>query len=973
MLDKDEAIEKLVDEITGRQRRNAPESDYAIDLPRQTITDVLVVSSDYDFFTLEEGGRLKDSLVKTYSRLGFSFPPSVKQVRTKDLSTALHDFNEPDLVVFFRKEGDELVQLVAQVREKWKEVRLATLSNYDDNDPGPTQESPFDASVKWMGDGRIFVKMVLFIEDKIDLERNPDPLPNDVMIWSQSLKTRSQCLMSVYEAIVQRTWDVLSEKDLTKTRRQMRRNNRPRVRSLETEDSDSIRQKVHPECILILHLESGGDPGGVLPQWAQKRKKTIMLADKDISTGGPCINPKKDFHAELKEAVSEMMGPLVIQVPSDGGAMPMEITRMSNLESFIWKVDDKRLSALLDSGKIQRWLTARNEHRLAKQFDEISALDESPAKKRTMLTDALEGSRYRFQQGVIIDYSRKSYGASTNFARVGSGALGGKARALAFLDKVLSKYVSDDLFPGLSIGIPRTVVLSTDVFTDFLESNELKELDFNNMDDERIVSMFKNADLPTLILGDLRSVIRETKAPIIVRSSSLLEDALFKPFAGVYSSVLLPNNSWETDLRYLDLCNAVKYVYASTFFEKARTYMKTTPNTYADEKMAVVIQPVAGTKRNSHFYPAVSGVARSYNYYPFPGCQPEDGIVNIAVGLGKTVVDGGRTFAFSPAKPKKNMLLDGKIPADGLQQTFFALPLQYASDVSEEGTLKELDVDEADPDVLEKTASILSHEDGKLYPGTAREGDIVINFAPLLEYGDLDISRPLNLLLKICEKALGAPVELEFALDFPDNGDAAELTILQLRTMFRTSTQEGAGETAIDPEKAIIYSEETLGNGVTQGIRHGLFVDPRKVDMAKSHEMVQAIRGFNEEMLEAGEPYILLGPGRWGSTDPWLGLPVQWSDIAGAVLIVELEMEDRHVDPSQGTHFFQNMVASGSSYMHLREHKRGKIDYQQLDDAKEEELAPATYRLAFDEPLSVVVKGKERKGAVMPRDGEVLT
>ncbi|NHJ41202.1 MAG: hypothetical protein FK731_14310, partial [Asgard group archaeon] len=642
-----------------------------------------------------------------------------------------------------------------------------------------------------------------------------------------------------------------------------------------------------------------------------------------------------------------------------------ELAKVQNLRDFenvLLSVNKDIILRYAKSNKFSKWLRSIGESELADEFLTIEKEFDEGEKLRKKMIDIIEEFRYSINQSYVTSYHRTSEEHHIKLSHIGTGSFGGKARGVAFLAKILSKYVTDDMFPGLKITIPRSIVLSTDVFDSFIEHNDLAKLDISHMSDERIASKFMAANLPATIIGDLRSFIRNTRRPLIVRSSSLLEDSLLQPFAGIYASMLLPNESWGTDLRFQEVCNAIKYVYASTYFEKARTYIKSTPKDVSDEKMAVLLQEVVGNKYDTYFYPTISGVAKSYNYYPSGPCKPEDGIAYLALGLGKSIVDGGSSYCFCPEKPKAPLFGTPKDFMRYSQKSYYALKLKSIYTIftkNEETTLEKLEVDIAKKHgVLDKVASTYLHRDDSLYPGLYDEGAIVIDFGPIVNYDTIPLAKALKLLLRVGTLALGYPIEIEFAVNFNrDESKPAELIILQIRSMIPTDKYQDVNIENIDLDKVLCYSENALGNGILSGIKDIVYIKSKSFNMSNSNRAVSQIRRMNTKLMDACKPYILIGPGRWGSADPWLGIPIIWSDIAGVKVILETPYKERPIDPSQGSHFFHDMISSQVGYLITKKDK-GNINWRWLESQKLIEETEDVKHVETSSELEVSIDGK---------------
>ena len=691
------------------------------------------------------------------------------------------------------------------------------------------------------------------------------------------------------------------------------------------------------------------------------KERKIKLAIEEIIG---IKSDKQDFSYDKDKNFSEFK--IIIK---DGKGN--EITKVQNLKDFedvLLSVDKNIILRYAKRNEFSNWLRNLGKVELADKCISIEQEVDDGEKLRKKMMDILEEYRYSTNLASVANFQRTDNGTHIKLSCIGKGSFGGKARGVAFLAKILSKYVTDDMFPGLRITIPRSIVLSTDVFDSYIQQNDLLKLDFSNLSDERITSKFVAASLPATIIGDLRSFIKNTKKPLIVRSSSLLEDSLLQPFAGIYASMLLPNESWETDFKFQEVCNAIKYVYASTYFEKARTYIKSTPKNINDEKMAVLLQEVVGNKHGDYFYPTISGVAKSYNYYPSGPCKPEDGIVYLALGLGKAIVDGGSSYCFCPKIPKAPLFGTPKDFMKYSQKNYYALKLTSVYTIvnkNEETSLEKLDVDIAKKHgVLDKVVSTYFYKDDRFYPGIYDEGALVIDFGPIVIDNAIPLAKALKLLLRVGELALGYPVEIEFAVNFSrDESESAELIILQIRSMIPPGKYQEVNIENIDINNALCYSENALGNGIIDNINDIVYIKSESFHMSNSNRAVSQIRKMNTKLMEAGKPYMLIGPGRWGSADPWLGIPIIWSDIAGVKVIMETPYKERSIDPSQGSHFFHDMISSQVGYVITKKDK-GNIDWKWLDSLTVIEETEDVKHVKTSSELEVRIDGKHGKAII---------
>jgi len=571
-------------------------------------------------------------------------------------------------------------------------------------------------------------------------------------------------------------------------------------------------------------------------------------------------------------------------------------------------------------------------------------------------------------------FDRSFFRSPAPITRIGEGSLGGKALGLVRIRDLLRTAFDRASFPGLEAYVPKMAVVATGVFERFVGENSLDPADFEGLSDDRIGRRFLEAQFPTEAVGDLRALIEEVHTPLAVRSSSLLEDALLRPFAGVYETKMVPNNQPDADTRFLRLVEAIKFVYASTYFSAARDYVRAADRTSADERMAVIVQEVVGARHDERFYPHVSGVARSYNFFPAKGLSPRDGVVNLALGLGKTIVDGGASWLFSPARPTAPPPFGSvREMLHGTQLDFWAVnmgkPPAY-SPVEETEYLVKADLTRADyDDTLARVASTYDHERDRLIPGASGPGPRVLNFAPLLSDRELRVSELVRELLSLGERALGRAVEIEFAMTFPERGaSVSRFALLQLRPMLVSEEQVDLAEEELAAPDVLIASDRALGNGTVTTIRDVVYVRPGRFEARLTPRIALDLEALNRRLVDEGRPYLLIGFGRWGSSDPWLGIPVRWGQIGGARVIVESTLEGMDVEASQGAHFFHNLISFQVPYFCVR-HDAGAsggrgIDWEWLDRQDAVEETDLVRHARLPAPLRVKVDGRSGRGAV---------
>jgi hypothetical protein len=566
-------------------------------------------------------------------------------------------------------------------------------------------------------------------------------------------------------------------------------------------------------------------------------------------------------------------------------------------------------------------------------------------------------------------FDRAFFSATERFTRIGTGSVGGKASGLLFIKDILDARLDAAPFKPFDVSVPRLTVITTEVFDQFLDQNRLRELAESGLPDDRLAHAFQRGDLPVSLLGDLRALVEQVHTPLAVRSSSLLEDALHEPFAGVYATKMIPNNQLDADTRFRRLAEAVKFVYASTFFAGARSYIRMTNHAVAEEKMAVIVQEVVGRRHGARFYPDVAGVGRSYSFYRSGHTRPEDGVVNLALGLGKTIVDGGCSWTYSPAHPKAPAPF-GSV-RDLLRQTqteFWAVnmgkPPEYDPTRETEYLLKGSLPDAVADETLRYLVSTYDPQSDRLAVGLRRGGAPVLTFAPLLTLDQLPFNPLVRRLLAICEDALDAAVEIEFAVTLDDERDEARFGFLQVRPMVVSDEAIEVPAAPLPGTREIVRSDAVMGNGGIDTIRDVVYVKPERFEARRTPDIARELSALNTALVEAAVPYLLVGYGRWGSSDPWLGIPVAWADINGARAIVEATLPSMRVDLSEGSHFFHNISSFRVSYFSVR-HGEEAIDWAWL--AAQETVAETTFvrHVRAREPVRVRVDGRIGRGIIV--------
>ncbi len=667
-------------------------------------------------------------------------------------------------------------------------------------------------------------------------------------------------------------------------------------------------------------------------------------------------------------------GDFVFRLPD--GTEVGRASDLRSLEEMLHVVPGESLRYHGERNHFSNWLKARTEFLLAFKLRPQKVSDyQSIEDIRKYLIRCLRDLRTARQQGNIVDFDPKTFDPSGSFARIGGGSLGGKGRGLAFVNSIIYANLLQSRFDGVRISVPPTVVIGTDVFDQFVNENNLWGVALKSADEKEVESSFLAGDFPAETTRVLRKFLELVKYPLTVRSSSLLEDSRYQPFAGIYRSYMIPNNHRDLDARLEELITAIKRVYASTFSHCAKSYIKATPYRLEEEKMAVVVQRLVGSAHGDRFYPDFSGVANSHNYYPTGPMKPADGIASVALGLGHTVMEGGPSLKFSPKYPQHPVQFS--IVEDVLgnsQKTFYALGLTDAGAASDHRRLIKLltlDIAEAETDgTLAALASTYSPENHQVYDGMGREGLRRVSFAPVLKHGLFPLAEILRLMLGIGARGMSSSVEIEFAVNLSvPKGELRDFCVLQMRPM--VISHEG-GELRIeeaDESRMICHSTQVLGDGVLANIKDVVYVDIDRFDRSASQEVADEIGEFNADLSSADAPYVLIGVGRWGTSDPWLGIPVTWDQISGARVMVETSFKDFRVTPSQGTHFFQNLISFRIGYFTVNSDLRNEfVNWRWLNEQPHAGARKYSRHLHFDEPLLIKMNGRNARGIILTPD-----
>ena len=959
------------------------------------VQEILLVSSLYDSFILREDGRLNELLIGESLELNLQQMPGITHVSScseaLELACSQPRFN---LIVTNLTVGEtSAAELARQVRERGLDVPVVVLA-YDYREVkdfvARHPVTDIERIFLWQGNARILVAIVKYIEDKRNAFHDTRAMGVPIILLVEdNIRYYSSFLPVIYTELIAQSRRVIQE-GINVAHKLVRMRARPKILLCSNyEDAAQLVRtyrdylfgvvsdvefpregQLSPEAgFELAHLARSLVPDApVALQSSRTKFKARAKAE------GYCFLRKRSptLLRDLRRLFTGQFGfgDFVFRVPN--GREVARASDLNALEERLRTVPGESIVFHGQSNQFSHWLMARTEFELAQKLRPRKVSDfASHEALRYDLISAIAEYRREQSQVLVGDFKAESFKTDDSFfLRIGDGSLGGKARGLAFVRHLLHSRRMKQRFPGVNVAVPPAVVLATDVFDRFVAENNLLDFAISCNDDAEILERFLAPVLPVAVRGDLRAFLSEVRCPLAVRSSSLLEDSQYQPFTGVYETFMLSNDQPEIDVRLQRLCEAIRRVYASTFSQRAKTFVRVTPYRLEEEKMAVVLQEVVGNAHGRRFYPDFSGVVRSRNFYPVPPMNSEDGIAAVALGLGREVVGGGKCLRFSPRHPRNIVQFSSveDILANS-QSEFWALALDHRADDDPISRLREvrfgLNVAESD-ETLHLVGSTYSNENHAVHDGLSRPGPRLVTFAPVLKHGLFPLAKILEELMKIGEDALGRPVEIEFAVRLPQGpNEPADFGFLQIRPLVLTRGGDEVLAKNVDPSRLICQSSNVLGNGRVQDVHDLVVVDFHRFERARSQEVAQSITHFNARLSAKRKPYLLIGVGRWGSDDPWLGIPIAWDQISGARLIVEAGFRDFRVTPSQGSHFFQNLMASQVGYFTVNpDLGEGFVDWQWLASQPAEEEQDCVRHLRFDAPLLAVMNGKTSQGMI---------
>lgn len=966
-------------------------------LMHHRIYNVLLFASKYDAFVLEEDGRIDEQLFYEYTSLNLRFPPRFTLVSSEEEANELLRTRTFELIISMPS-GDSInpFEWAKEVKNQFSEIPIVVLTPFSKSVSQRISNedlSAVDYVFSWLGNTDLLLAIIKLIEDKMNVDEDVKSVGVQVILFVEdSIRFYSSIVPQLYKYVFKQSRSFMTEA-LNEHEQMLRMRGRPKILLARNyEEAKALYDKYQNNMLGVItdvsYFQDGkkNKKAGIeLSRYIRTTDKKIPLIVESTEDGNKAgadevkaafINKlSKTFNLELRETITNNFGfGDFVFIHPQTGAEEARVQNLRGLQEMIFKISDESLFYHVSRNDVSRWLYSRAMFPLAEFLKNISVENYAGGdmnKVRQVIFDAIVNYRKVKNKGIVAVFQRDRFDQYSNFARIGEGSLGGKGRGLAFIDAMIKRNEVLEQFENAQIAIPKTVVLCTDIFAEFMEANNLYPIALSESTDEEILRAFLKAQLPKQLIADLHAFVGVIGKPIAVRSSSLLEDSHYQPFAGIYNTYMVPYDASSKTHMLVMITEAIKAVYASVFYRESKAYMTATKNVIDEEKMAIVLQEICGDVHNKRYYPSFSGVMRSLNYYPIGAEQPEDGIANIALGLGKYIMDGGLSLRFSPAYPQNALQTSTLEMTLKETQTYFnALDLCetcFVPKVEDGFNILKIPVQEAEADgTLKYIASTYDVYNESVSDGIY-QGRKLITFANILKHDVFPLAKILKTIMQIAQNEMGRPIEIEFAVNLDyKTGKQHSFYLLQIRPIVDTKEVITENIGSINTSETIITSKNALGHGIVNDIFDLVYVRPEAFKAADNQRIAIEIDKINRQLMSENRNYILIGPGRWGSSDPWLGIPVKWSNICNARIIVESGLSHYRVDPSQGTHFFQNLTSLGVAYFTINPFQNdGNYDVEYLNQQPAQTENELIRHIRFESPVVAKIDGRKNIGVVL--------
>ncbi len=982
--------------IPNRQllRRFLNKSNYNRDIYHDLmpfkVKEILLVANLYDAFSIEMEGRFSEHVLGEYHTMNLTSMPRITGVSSEEEVFQEMNNKHFDLVIFMiGLDVKSPVTLSQKIKDKFPYIPVHALLNnnssigYFQKEVGQTQS--IDKIFAWNGESQVFFAMIKHVEDKINVENDTQiGLVRVILLVEDSPKYYSRYLPILYKILMEQTRRIIDDVSGDELYKVLRLRARPKILHAKNyEEAQQIYERYKEYMLCLIADVKFQKEGEMKDEAGFELIRHIRKSNTSIPIVVQSSNPKNADHAhqyrasfinKSSESLEQDLRSFINYHLGFGNFIyrnqhGKQIATAKSLREFEQRLKTIPDDSLLYHGKknhFSLWLMARGEIQAARILSPYNISDfQSADEIRKYMLDVISKFRNEQDKGKIIPFEESAILDPKNIVRLADGALGGKGRGLAFINTLIHSFDFSKQLPNINIKFPRTSVIGTEEFEYFMSRNNFYDLVLQNGDYETIKQEFLKGSLTDRLMKRLRSMLRKIDKPIAVRSSGLFEDSLMQPFAGIFETYILPNSDRSLRTRLHQLASAIKMVYASVYSPRARGYIKAIDYRLEEEKMAILIQEVVGQQYEHYFYPHISGVAQSYNYYPVSHMKPEEGFAVAAVGLGKHVVDGEKAYRFSPKYPDTE-ISSTKDLIKNSQTQLWAVDLKKKDLNFLQGDtagLKRLDIDEAEMHgTLKHTASVYDIEADVLHPGVTKYGPRIINFADVLKYNYVPLSKSIEMVMDVVEEAMGSPVEIEYAVDLNKDSDwKSAFYILQIKPLIGKMQNHKVNLENIPENKRLLYSEQIMGNGIIEGVYDIIVIDPKRFDKTKTEEMAKEIEVWNKQMIQENRKYVLIGPGRWGTRDKWIGIPVDWPQISNAKIIVETALENFPLDASSGSHFFHNVTSMNVGYFSiLPENSNCYINWDRLNSLKPSGQKYFFKRLTFNKELGIQMDGRDR-------------
>ncbi|MDD4516682.1 PEP/pyruvate-binding domain-containing protein [Massilibacteroides sp.] len=966
-------------------------------LMNKRIYNILLIATKYDAFMLEDDGRVDEQIFNEYVSLSLRYPPRFTQVSTKNEALAELSNRNFELVIYMPNMDEaDMFGSAKVIKTKYPDIPIVVLTPFSKEVSKRVANedlSAFDYIFSWLGNSELLLAIIKLIEDKMNVPDDTHSVGVQIILLVEdSIRFYSSALPHLYRFVLEQSQE-FSKEALNAHQRTLRMRGRPKIKLARNYEEAVRIFDLYKDNILGIiadmsfSREGKKDPyagyrfgqyvrntGLIIPIIMESSESNNVVYAKKLKASFIDKN-SKSYPQDLRKKIMQRFGfgDFVILNPQTKEEI-MRIHDLKDLQKKIFDIPDDSLVYHLSRNHFSRFFYSRAMFPPAELLRRIDVSDYKDMNEaRQLIFDVIVQYRRMKNSGVVAVYQKDRFDEYSNFARIGEGSLGGKGRGLAFIGAMVKRYPEFDS-NHFAVNIPKTVVICTDIFDTFMDTNELYPLALSDASDDDILKYFLRASLPTELVEDFMAFFDVIKGPIAVRSSSLLEDSHYQPFAGIYSTYMVPKVEDKYEMLRA-VSDAIKAVYASVFYKDSKAYMTATSNVIDQEKMGIVLQEVVGTKYNTHFYPNISGVARSLNFYPIGNEKAEDGIANIALGLGKYIVDGGQTLRFSPRHPHNILQMSTLDFALRETQTrFYALDLTNATkqfSVDDSFNLLRLNLKNAEADGgLKFLVSTYDPYDQVIRDGFYPGGRKILSFVNILQHDVFPLAETLDRILHVGQEEMGRPIEIEFAVTInPENCSQAIFYLLQVRPIVENKEVMNDDLTIIPKKETILSSTSVLGHGIIQNVQDIIYVKTDTFNSADNQTIAYELEKLNSQFTNTDSGYILVGPGRWGSSDPWLGIPVKWPHICNARVIVECGLENYRIDPSQGTHFFQNLTSFGVGYFTINPFREdGWFDEAYLNALPATNETTHLRHVHFEKPATIKMNGKKSIGLILKPD-----